>query len=136
MIHSMKDLKDFICTVIGRIPRRERRLRARAEFLVSPTDSTNSFQVGQLVDISTEGLSFRYLAVKEQTKGLTALDIFCHDSSDFRLAKIPATVVYDVVCTDTVLFRLLPLRRCGVKFGKLSVEHLSKLEFLIANYAY
>jgi hypothetical protein len=100
--------------------------------LVTPP-GPHSTVVGDIIDISMNGLSFRYLADKAlpaEAKELTiasARDKFylrglpIRAVSDFEIAKIP--------------FGSLSPRRYGLEFGDLTEEQAARLESFIASHA-
>ena len=100
--------------------------------LVTPP-GPHSTVVGDIIDISMNGLSFRYLADKAlpaEAKELTiasARDKFylrglpIRAVSDFEIAKIP--------------FGSLSPRRHGLEFGDLTDEQAARLESFIASHA-
>ena len=98
----------------------------------------NTCGVGQIIEISTGGLTFEYLiehlsgkspSMQEQE---TELRIFVPRSS-FRLNGIPCQGVWDLGLYEVPGTPLLK-RRCRVKFGKLTPQQVSQIEHFIKNY--
>ena len=89
-------------------------------------------QVGPLIDISMDGLSFRYLAGEKHAKGLS-LDIFMTDR-DYYLGYVPFKVVSDSK-TRVHPSGCLTTRRCCVKFGGLTESQMSRLEDFIEKHS-
>ena len=85
-------------------------------------------KLGRLRDISTGGLGFRYVGSDEPPNG-THLDIFATDH-DFYLGHVPFKVV-----SDFEIVRAPPstttMRRCCLKFKKLTPQQKAKLEQFI-----
>jgi hypothetical protein len=89
-------------------------------------------KLGHIVDISAKGLAFRYLendgddALKEAGK----LDIHLLDQTRC-LENIPFKPVSNTRLNSDPSSGLVPLRRCGVAFGELSMaQHSELLGFL------
>ncbi len=84
-------------------------------------------QMGEIIDISRGGLSFRYAPDKEIPKGSLALDILCVDDG-FRLGRVPAKTVAELNISKEV-------RRLGVQFGRLTNKQSSQLKSFIQTHA-
>ncbi len=92
-----------------------------------------STKVGQLADISKQGLSFIYLADGENIQDQLELDLFCTDHS-FYIERLPYQTVFDLVIAESSDFSATLIRRRGVKFGELSSHQLDQLDkFLCKN---
>lgn len=98
-----------------------------------PTEPDDFLRVGRIIDISEEGLGLRYFANTGDARPPTHMDIFgsCHPL--IYIGNVPGRVVYDreVVAIPGSNLRV---RRCGVKFGKLSRKQLSQLHHFMRNY--
>jgi hypothetical protein len=81
--------------------------------------------LGQIIDISTGGLSFRYVASEERSKESSQLRILLTDGS-FCFDKIPFEAVWDTPMPREFSFGAITLRQCGVQFGELT--HGQKLD--------
>jgi len=86
-------------------------------------------KVGPLIDMSMDGLAFCYRAHVKQRRGLS-LDIFSTDR-DFYLSYVQYKTVSDVEVDGEAPSGLAPLRRSSVRFGKLTPNQKSQLEYLI-----
>jgi hypothetical protein len=86
-------------------------------------------QVGPLVDISTGGLAFCYMARKKQPSGLS-LDIF-FTNRNFHFSYIPFEVVSDFAIAETAPSSFITTRRTSVEFGKLTDYQKSLLSHFI-----
>jgi hypothetical protein len=84
----------------------------------------NFVTVGKLVDISTKGLAFNYMALDGDEIGATHVDIFRSDH-DFYLASVRCKIIYEKKENEALYFES---RRCGVQFGELSHEQIVRLE--------
>lgn len=86
-------------------------------------------KVGPLVDLSMTGLSFRYVGGKEPPKA-SYVDIFM-TNGEFYLGRLPIEPMENCEVVDTDPSTPSTLRRCGVKFGKLTQEQKTKLKKFI-----
>ncbi|MFH0725892.1 MAG: PilZ domain-containing protein [Pseudomonadota bacterium] len=93
-------------------------------------------QVGKLVDISLGGLSFEFISDETPPEGKLHVDIFTLDES-YSLSGLPCKIAYQSVSTlpgakdgDTENFRI---RRCGLTFNSLQIEHWCKVAYFIEN---
>lgn len=96
-------------------------------------------RVGKIKDISAGGMAFEYIARKEKVQNASQVDIILADNT-FHISNLACKVVYDIVVhvpnVDSKLVDLLATRRCGVRFGSLSVESRRKLRVFLANQAH
>lgn len=93
----------------------------------------NYHKIGQIIDMSTDGLAFRYLADVESPETSFALDIFLA-SRAFHLSGLPFKIIYDVE-TNELRLSSIKTRRSGLQFGELTFEQKSQLEYFIRNYS-
>jgi hypothetical protein len=93
---------------------------------------THYDKVGRIMDISMSGLSFLYVGDKERTQGSHANIFFTE--ANFYLEKVPADTIVDLEITDESRAASSPVRRCGLKFGTLTPNERSQVEFFIQNY--
>jgi Tfp pilus assembly protein PilZ len=84
-------------------------------------------EMGEIIDISMGGLSFRYTSDRALPKGSLALDILCVDDG-FHVAKVPVNTVAESVVSGEV-------RRRGVQFDRLTNMQLSQVRYFIQTYA-
>jgi CRISPR/Cas system-associated protein Cas10 (large subunit of type III CRISPR-Cas system) len=89
-------------------------------------------KLGEIIDISKGGLSFRYIDIGDRPKGSFEVDIFLKETS-FRLEKVPAKTVSDLKTTQYFPYSSTKTRRQGVQFGELTRDQISKLEHFIKN---
>lgn len=91
----------------------------------------NTAKTGLIVDISMDGLSFRYIDRKYWPTPLTPeLDIILGDH-DFFLSRIPYEIVTDQITTSDIPDSTFIVKRCGIKFGDLSILQQIKLKSFI-----
>ena len=86
--------------------------------------------LGQINNISSSGLAFKYLANEANSDGARLMDVFIKDNS-FYMKNIPVKTVYDVELAKEDPCSTVILRQQSVTFGKLTDEHLSMLMHLL-----
>jgi hypothetical protein len=89
-------------------------------------------RLGEIIDISTGGLSFRYLATEDPSSGSSTLDIFLTDRH-FYLNDVPFDTVSDFG-TYQIPFVPVTMRRSGVRFGGLTNNQISRIEYFIQHF--
>jgi hypothetical protein len=90
-------------------------------------------KVGRLRDLSMDGLAFRYVGNRKPLSGSYA-DIFTL-KGDLFLAKLPIKIISDVEVVEKAPSSSLTIRRCCVKFSKLTPRQKTELERFIDDYA-
>lgn len=90
--------------------------------------------LGQIMNISTGGLAFRYVASAERSKESSKLSILLTDGS-FRLDKIRFQTIWDAPMPREFSFGAITLRHCAVQFGELTPRQQVDLEYFIRSYA-
>ena len=93
----------------------------------------SSKKVGQIVDISRGGLSFRYPDTGEEHAESFELDIFLV-GDDFYLDKIPFKTISERDMDIEMPDQSLTMKQCGVKFDALTIKQLEQLDILIGKY--
>jgi hypothetical protein len=101
---------------------------------------SNGSVLGQVLDVSMGGLSFRYIG--DEPKNGSHLDIFSTEH-DFHLGKVPFKPVKDFEIENRVLYKMggkahphcRTMRRGSVKFHKLSRKQKSQLKDFLRNHA-
>lgn len=91
-------------------------------------------KLGQIIDISKGGLALRYVANSGQPSKSSQLDIFLANN-DFNLEKVSFEIVSDFEIGKQGPSSSITMRRCGVQFGPLNQDHISRLEYFIQNYS-
>ena len=89
-------------------------------------------KLGQIKDISMGGLAFSYMAREELSDESVRLGIFLAENR-FHLREIPFETIWDVE-TEKEPFSSITMRRCGVRFGKLTPNQISELKYFIRNH--
>ena len=91
-------------------------------------------RLGQIINISYEGLAFQYALTTNQENGASELDIFL-TGDGFYLENMSFETVSDRRATRKSSKGFLPLRRCSVRFKDLTGTQIAQLEYFIQNYA-
>lgn len=101
------------------------RTRERALLAVGPEKE----HVFHLLDISLGGAGFRYMGKKSRTADLRRVDLYFGD--DLLLSGVRVELI-----EDTQMLRgLIPFRRCGLCFTKLTEEQTEQLEHYVEQVA-
>ena len=95
--------------------------------------TTNCTKSGMITDISTGGLTFRYIDRKTCNGETTTLDIV-FDPDDFYLDKIPCKTVSDFITSADLPDKAKVIKRHSVEFGSLTAMQIEQLEYFIENY--
>jgi hypothetical protein len=94
--------------------------------------SSHKTIVGEIMDISIDGVSFRYISGQEPDDGPSELSLVSADHS-FYLGSLPISTVSDLEMAKIPFGSVSPRRR-GLKFGKMGQNHRFALEHFIRNY--
>lgn len=108
--------------------RRERRFNLRdgsAYTLLHPPAN----KIGGLIDISFSGLAFSYFSVDGKKQTPDRIDIL--SDGDLVLENIPCETVNEFAIPNEQPFSLITMRRCCVKFGNLTSDHVEQIQNLI-----
>jgi hypothetical protein len=90
-------------------------------------------KVGPLRDLSMGGLCFCYVG-REEPKSESYLDLFCSDQN-FYLGHVPFKTVLDCETVEKAPSSSETMRRCAVRFGKLTPPQKAQLQYFIQNHA-
>ena len=90
-------------------------------------------KMGQIVNISKQGLAFHYIDRQGGSSSLFKMDIlFAQDA--FYLDRILFKPVFDIEIDTDIPLNQFKIRKCGVQFGELNQQQRSQLEHFICNY--
>lgn len=87
-------------------------------------------KVGQLIDVSRGGLSFKYFSDEPISGSPPRLDVFV-PGHKFLWVEIPHRTVRELDLPSEVPFSSIRMRRRCVAFGPMTEGHLLRLEVLI-----
>ena len=90
-------------------------------------------RLGQIINISYEGLAFQYAVTANQENGASELDVFLKGDG-FYLENMSFETVSDRRATRKSSKGFLPLRRCSVRFKDLTGAQIAQLEYFIQNH--
>ena len=90
-------------------------------------------KMGQVLDISTGGLAFRYIDIGDRPRETCVLDILREDKG-IRLENVGFKIISDLDASKDFPFSTIPMRRCGGQLSGLSEKQMHDLEYLIENY--
>jgi len=111
--------------------RQHKRFKAKEGAFVVVTSSDN--KIGQIKNISKDGLVFRYVASEKKLAGLLTIDIF-RNSKDFYLKDVAVKTTSDFYIDSKFPFSTIILRQCCGKFIDLTGNQISQLDRFIQNY--
>lgn len=115
--------------------RKHKRFRVReGAFAALKPHWFRSTILGEIIDISIDGLAFRYIAAKKRSELSFKLKILLADGS-FSLDKVPSRTISDLEIGNEFSIDFTPIRRCCVQFARLTHDQISGLEHFIRNYS-
>jgi hypothetical protein len=88
---------------------------------------------GRIVNISMDGLLFRYINGEERYSGLPVLDILVADSG-FYLENLMFKNIADIEINDDLTINSFKMRLNRVKFEALGPAAMMKLKYFVENY--
>ena len=109
--------------------RRHRRFSVR-ESAIAVIQSTPTIILGQIKDISPDGLSFNYMYSDEQPDDSTTIDIFLPDDK-LHIKGLTFKTVSDSIVLNDNPFSTVIMNRRGIQFEKLTDRLKSELEYII-----
>ena len=87
-------------------------------------------KMGQIINISKDGLAFDYIERPGNTLEVFKLDIlFAEDA--YYLGKLLFKTVYDYSVDPEIPLSTFTIRRCGVQFGELTHRQHMQLEYFL-----
>lgn len=89
---------------------------------------------GQIIDISMNGLAFRYIAEDEQKNKSSELNIFVMEDS-YLLERISFEEISDQFMNNKFTFSPIIMKRRSVKFKKLNPHQKLQLKNFITKYS-
>ncbi|MCF6246990.1 MAG: PilZ domain-containing protein [Desulfobacula sp.] len=97
--------------------------------------SPNSHKLGQIIDISMGGLSFKYIDTSNEEKESNATpeeSIFL-SSMGYYVGDLPFNIVSDYEVTNAPSFSSMKVRKRHVQFNDLSFKQLFDLDYYLRN---
>jgi len=110
--------------------RKNKRYRAKegAYAAISP----HSRKLGQIIDISLGGLSFKYIDNNDEREDEPERSIFL-SSLGYYVGELPFKTIEDYEIKNVPSFSSMKLRKRRVKFAELSFKQLFDLDFYLRN---
>ena len=97
--------------------------------------SPNSHKLGQIIDISMGGLSFKYIDTSADSTGTNPLSdesIFL-SSMGYYVGDLPFKTISDYEVTNAPSFSSMKVRKRHVQFTDLSFKQLFDLDYYLRN---
>jgi hypothetical protein len=111
--------------------RKEKRYKVAGGAYAVMGDKPN--KLGQINNISSSGLAFKYLADEANSDGAQVMDVFIKNDP-FYMKHIPVKTVYDVELAKEDPCSTVLLRQQSVMFGELTDGQLSELMYLLQHH--
>jgi hypothetical protein len=108
--------------------RKEKRYRVAGGAYAVMGEKPN--RLGQIDNISSSGLAFKYLANEANSDGAQLMDVFISNET-FHMKDIPIKTIYDVELAKEDPCSTVLLRQQSVRFGELNNDQYSKLMHLL-----
>jgi len=96
-------------------------------------NSENREDVGELLDISKEGLSLRYFVKEEKPQDYSDLGLFS-SGGDLIIDEVPCKIVVDTELVNNIPFSTIIFRRYGLQFENLTSEQTVKLDYFLTKH--
>jgi hypothetical protein len=87
-------------------------------------------KMGQIINISTNGLAFDYIERRGKSISVFKLDILFAQNT-YHLGKLLFKPVFDYAIDSEIPLNSFTIRRCGVQFGELTAHQKSRLEYFL-----
>jgi len=97
--------------------------------------SPNSHKLGQIIDLSMGGLSFKYIDTSngdEESEKTPETAVFL-SSMGYYVGDLPFQIIADYEVTNTPSFSSMKVRKRHVKFSDLSFKQLFDLDYYLRN---
>lgn len=111
--------------------RKNKRVRIKDDFLWLLGPGTS--ELGQIIDISAEGLAFHY--IDEEETADKAFELVIIFDKITNMGKVRFDTISDYLVEDSIDPAPVKMRRRGVKFVNLTREQKSTLANLMVKYA-
>ena len=95
--------------------------------------SESEIEIGQLLDISKEGLAFRHFIDNKKSRKYHDLGLFL-SGGGFSIDRIPFKAVSSIELANNSQFSTIILKRYGVQFEKLTPDQTKRLDHFLLNY--
>ena len=89
-------------------------------------------KTASIIDINKRGLSFQYISHKMWPTDFNKL-LILHTTDEIEIDNVPYEVVSDFKASNFTKSK--PIRKCGVKFGELTLNQTILLNHLLLSYS-
>jgi hypothetical protein len=111
--------------------RRQKRFKVQEGAFAALVDQES--RLGQIKDISRQGLAFRYIDSHEKLENACELKIILGNRGLF-LDKVPFKIISDIEIKSEFSFSTVNMRQIGLQFGKLTPEQRNRLDRFIKDH--
>ena len=114
----------------------ERRKRDRSKTMdgAYAVIKADYYIVGPILDISEDGLTFRYLGKSGQIQESVEVDIF-FSGMGFYIQNVTSKTISDFRIDKKAPNRSLTIRQCGIQFCELTNDQATQIDNFILDYA-
>ena len=116
---------------ISRERRQQKRFKAQEGAFAALVDQES--RLGQIKDISLDGLSFRYIDSHEKLRQASELKIILGNRGLY-LDKLPFKIISDFEIENEFIFSSVNMRQIGLEFGELSTGQRDQLDQFIKHH--
>ena len=95
--------------------------------------SPQSRKLGQIIDISLGGLSFKYIDTKDEQENCQPEKSIFLSSLGYYVGELPFKTIEDVEITNYPSFSSMKLRKRRVQFDELNLKQLFDLDYYLRN---
>ena len=113
--------------------RKHKRYKAKEGAFAVIRKQAKTKALGQILDISDGGLSFKYMANGKPANADNKLDIF-YTGLGIQLRSLSFLTISDLPIDDLPTFSSIKMRRCGIQFTDLKSEHKNQINEFINYY--
>ena len=120
--------------------RKHKRFQVKTKIFAAFFGPDSNRKIGEIINMSTGGMAFRYLNYEKQPYGIifsdkpVELDIFWNGDG-YSIGKIPVKTISDSVISKMSRFSFVAMRRCRMKFTELSPNQELQLDLFIKHHS-
>ena len=130
-----QEYKLIQCAVRRDTLERRRHPRYRVKETTFVQFSDNPIKIGQIIDISQEGLSFRYFVDENGSKAIFNLHkiTLYFVGNGFSIKNLVVKTISNFLLTSDFTYSIIKMGRVGLKFREMTDQQKHQLESLIQN---
>jgi len=120
--------------------RRHKRFQIKTKTFAAFSGPDSNRKIGEIINMSTGGMAFRYLNYEKQPYGIISsdkpveLDIFWQGDG-YSMGTVPIKTISDSVISKMSPFSFIAMRHCRMKFTELTPYQEMQLEHFIKNHS-